>query len=361
MNVVQYIQNNKKILFILIPIIITIIVLCLSMSEIKKYFKYVDINKKMSKDRNKVNKHALPLIENNSKYIELQTKNWIKQRKNNEICYGLLEKDKIIMAKWIQMFKIRAPKILYYNYHNQFNLKDLYELIKENPNKNLVIKITHLQSNYGIIIIPKNPTVDEINKIYQKCLEKFKTCFVCNHDKSDAPSNSQIKKGKKKSYYELYETIEPGIIIQDFFYSNDKEEISQPLEFKILVFGDKIINGANDDPQRLRYIFEEARNISNLLGSTLIRVDFFVKKNDNPYIPYLNEISLSPACGINVPLGINYFGDFKKYKNDVSKYEPVEMTELDELIKSSPQRTIPIKKYLTDGESYMSNIEKFKF
>lgn len=357
-NLIINLKNNKIKILVFILMTTFLIVYYILRTDYKKYTR---INESHNIQRTKVNKHALPLIEDNNRYIELQTKHWINKRKNNEICYGILEKDKIVMTKWIEMFKIKAPKVHYYNYHNKFNIEDFYKVINNNRDKNLVIKISHLQSNYGIIIIPKNPSIQQINQLYNKCLEKFKTCFVCNHDKGDSPTNKEIKENKKTSYYELYETIEPGIIIQDFFYSINAEKISRPLEFKILVFGDKIISGIKGNDERMINVYNEARKISKLLGSVLIRVDFFVKKNDNPYIPYLNEISLSPARGIHVPKGIQFSGKLQDYINEVKNYEPVEYSELDKLILESPKRTIPINKYLTDNEWGIFINDKFRF
>lgn len=358
--VINYVKRNKFKLLFLILFITMAVLSGILYWENNKYSKIND-PKNLKEDRKQVNKHALPLIEDNSKYIELQTKNWIKQRKNGEPCYGLLEKDKIIMAKWMRMFNIKGPEIHYYNYHPEFKIEDLYKVIKQNPGKRLVVKITHLQSNYGIIIIPPDPSTDKINHIYKQCQEKFKSCFVCNHDRSDAPSHKEIKDGKKKSYYELYQTIEPGVIIQDFFYSGKEGEAREPQEHKILVLGDKIINGADHDDERMKYVYQEARRISKLLGSTLVRVDFFVKNSDNPYVPYLNEISLSPAGGMNVTKGVKWTGKLTEYKDFVKKYEAIDMPELDKLIMEAPYRTNPIKTYYTDGEWSTFLNDKFRF
>ena len=81
---------------------------------------------------------------------------------------------------------------------------------------------------------------DYIDKLYEDITNRFKSCFVCNHDRSDPPTNSEIKRGKKKSYYKLYETVEPGIIIQDFFYTREGK-VEQPKEMKILCLGGNII------------------------------------------------------------------------------------------------------------------------
>jgi hypothetical protein len=356
---IKYVKRNKiKLLFLILFVTLTILAINISI----EYHKYNNINdnKNINEERKYANKYALPLIEDNSKYIELQTKKWIEQRKNGEPCYGLLEKDKIIMSKWMTMFNIKGPKIHYFNYHNDFKIGDLYKIVKENPNKRLVLKISHLQSNFGIIIIPPNPSSEKINKIYKQCQEKFKSCFVCNHDRSNAPTHKEIKDGKKKTHYELYQTIEPGVIIQDFFYSN-KEKPTEPEEFKILVLGDKIINSGPNDIERMKYVHQEARRISKLLGSTLIRVDFFVKYSDNPYIPYLNEISLSPANGLFVSKAVSWSGKIDEYKDEISKYEGVDMPEIDKLISEAPVRSIPISKYMTDNEHLIFKNEKFRF
>jgi hypothetical protein len=189
-------------------------------------------------------------------------------------------------------------------------------------------------------------------------LEKFKTCFVCNHDDSKPPTNAEIKNGKKESYYKLYETIEPGIIIQDFFYSFADERETKPIEFKIMMMGDKIINGASVFySEKLKNVYAEARRISALLGSGLVRVDFFVKESDDPFIPYLNEISLSPNGGLGRAkfLTTSTINEFKK---EIEEYEEVDMPEIDKLIRDCPKRSIPIEKYLTDAESVK---DKFNF
>ena len=111
-------RNKLKILFFIL-LSITIILSSILMFENYKYDKINNLNLNTDNRREHVNKNALPLIENNNKYIELQTKNWIKQRKNRQPCYGLLEKDKIIMTKWMKLFDIKGPKIHYFNYHNE--------------------------------------------------------------------------------------------------------------------------------------------------------------------------------------------------------------------------------------------------
>lgn len=347
--------------------IISIIIL--STVAISKFSEYESSKKgklfyeKINKEnqRETVNELAMPFVENDKKYIEEQTKRWIVERKEKGYCYGLLEKDKIVMVKWMKKFNILAPEIYYYNYHDKFVYSDLKRVVKENPDKNLIIKISHLQSNYGIIIVPPfNSQKDEtyLFKIYEKCLEKFKTCFVCNHDNGTAPSLEEINSRKKESYYELYETIEPGIIIQNFFYT--KENVySQPSEMKILVLGDKILSGVKEhEYERYKPVYEKAKEISKLLGSTLIRVDFFVKEKDNPYVPYLNEISLSPFGGFRTK---NIEKDtLEIYKNSIKNLKKVDM-EINDLVKNSPMRTIPIEKYLTDKDWGIWWNEKFRF
>ena len=311
-------------------------------------------------ERANINSLALPLIDNEEKYIELQTKDWIEKRNNLGYCYGLLEKDKILMAKWMEKFKIAGPKIHYYGYHNDFSLDTLKKIAIENKSKDLIIKITHLQSNYGIIMMPNYNSQNNykyLEKIYQKCLEKFKTCFVCNHDKNNAPSEKEIKKGLKDSHYKLYETIEPGIIIQDFFYSKEGKK-SIPKELKILVYGDKIIGGipGNPDEEKYEKVIEMARKVSSLLGASLIRVDVFVRESDRPYIPYLNEISLSPNGGFKTKnLSTE---DKNKYKQMLKDYKPIDM-EINKMIKECPKRTLKIEKYLTDAHWSNWYYEKF--
>jgi len=350
--------NKKIIVVVLIVIILTISLAFLSWylskeSRLKKYYSKIN----SGKERDSLNINTLPLIENDKKYIELQTLDWIKKRKEKGYCYGLLEKDKVVMAKWIEKFNIRVPKIHYYNYHDKFKYQDLYKIIVKNPDKKFIIKITHLQSNYGIIIVPALNTQKNdsyLSDVYDKCLQKFKTCFVCNHDKGTAPKISEIKKGRKESHYKLYETIEPGIIIQDFFYSK-KNKNSAPRELKILVYGDKIIYGVEDrDFERYKLVYQMAKNVSKLLGSSLIRVDIFIKEDDNPYIPYLNEISLSPANGFRT----KYFNE--EYKKEIKNYKAVDM-EIDSLIRSSPMRSIPIEKYLSDNDWGTFYKDKYRF
>ena len=360
-------QNKLIIVVILITILVTIIISRASSSDKKQKEIINNLYNQINSDYNRhyINDTALPLIEDNSKYIELQTKDWIEKRNELGYCYGLLEKDKIVMAKWIEKFNIRIPKIHYYGYHTDFNFSKLKKIALNNPDKRFIIKITHLQSNYGIIMMSpyneKKEGDEYLLDIYSKCLEKFKTCFVCNHDKDTAPKPSEISKREKSSHYELYETIEPGVIIQEFFYSKDDSSVgrvNKPKEFKVLVYGGKIINGSGGDIKREKNIYEMARNVSKLLGSSLIRVDMFVKEEDNPYIPYLNEISLSPNGGFN---NKNIKKEtFDKYISEVKNYKPINM-EINELIKESPKRTIPIEKYLTDNDWGIWWNEKFRF
>lgn len=355
-------KNINIILVLLLIVFITIIISFTSNymtkeHNLKKY--YQDLNK--SKYRDTISVNALPLIEDNSKYIELQTKEWIKQREEKGYCYGLLEKDKIIMMKWLEKFKINCPKIYYYDYHTNFTYDKLKNIALNNPEKKLIVKISHLQSSYGIIIMPaykEQKNENYLTTIYNKCLEKFKTCFVCNHDKNDAPLSKEIKNNIKTSYYKLYETIEPGVIIQEYFESYKNKSDYKPLELKILVYGDKIIGGVvADNLERYELVYQMARDVSKKLGSSLIRVDIFIKETDNPYIPYLNEISLSPNGGFKC----KYLDKdtIRKIKNEVKNYKPIKM-EIDELIKSSPKRTIPIERYLSDSEWSNWWKEKYK-
>ena len=308
-----------------------------------------------------INKNALPLVKDDSRYIELQTKEWIKKRNSGEPCYAVLEKDKIVMTKWMKMFNVNTPKIHYYGYHDQFTLNDLKKVVSDPSvkDKKLVIKISHLQSSYGIIIIPPNPSDLTLEQIYMECKEKFKTSFVCNHDRNDPPTEKEIKRGEKETYYKLYETIKPGIIIQDFFYSKPTTGDHTPTEFKILLVGDRIIYFGKSawvlynfitSPERFELLFEEARKIRSLLGATFIRVDFFVKDTDNPYVPYLNEISLSPNGGMGRAT-FHSSEDIAKYKKEITKASFGDYKELNKLIIECPFRDLPIKRYLTDAES----------
>lgn len=322
-----------------------------------------DINKQIVKPREHINKYALPVIDDNSKYIELQTKNWIKQRENKG-CYGLLEKDKIVMTKWMKHYNIKGPEILFYAYHDEFNKKDLFDIVKQKPNNRFIIKISHLQSNYGIIIVPPyNQEKEEkyLDKIYDKCLEKFSTCFVCNHDKSDPPTNKEIKEGKKKSYYELYETIKPGIIIQDFFYS-EPGKVQTPEELKIMVMGNRIIAGPTTKYplERVKLVYDEAIRISSILGSSLIRVDFFIDRTEKIFKPYLNEISLSPNKAMSRAKYVDPI-KLEEYKKEVVSYKATDMEFIDNLIETTPKRDLPIKKYLTDADWDIFLGDKFRF
>lgn len=319
---------------------------------------YENINK--GKVRDSINKTSLPIIESNNKYIELQTKEWIKKRENKQPCFGMLEKDKILMTTWIKNFNIPSPEVKYYDYYYNFTLAKLKEVIDNNKEKRLVAKISHLQSNYGIIIIEPNISNEEIIDIYKKCLKLFDSCFVCNHDRSDPPGQNQISKREKESYYKLYETVEPGIIIQDFFYSNEEGKNDQPQEIKVAVFADKIINVNTHyypNDKRLDLVYAKAREISNLLGAHLIRVDFFVKSKDNPFIPYLNEISLSPNGGVYK----NWFISSKllnQYREEIKNYRSKDYNYINELISKAPYRTNEILHYLSDKDSAK---EKFAF
>lgn len=362
---------EKNIMLILfITIILTFIISKIAPKNKKDIIKiYEEINNNENFKRETINEISLPLIEDDKKYIELQTKEWIFQREKEGYCYGLLEKDKVVMAKWIKKYNINAPKIYLNEYYDNFNFEKLRNIVISNPYKRFVIKISHLQSNYGILIIEpfiEKKDIKYLEEIYQKCLDKFKTCFVCNHDNNDAPTEKEISKGLKDSYYKLYETIQPGIVIQEFFYSKKNNVKSQPIEFKILVYGDKIINGAKSDDgdnkyysyERSKPLYDMAKKISNLLGSSLIRVDMFVKESDNPFVPYLNEISLSPNGGFNK--NSLEKKEIEKIKQEIKNYKPIQM-EIDELIKSSPRRDLPIEKYLSDKDYFTFKNEKFKF
>lgn len=339
------------------------------------YYILISINSKnitninKLKDRKNININSLPIIEDHSKYIELQTKEWIKKRDNKLPCYAVLEKDKVVMCSWIEKFKINGPDIHFYDYHFNVTYDKFKEVINLNKTKRLIVKLTHLQSSYGIIIIDPIIEINDKEKYlkekYNKILNLFDKCFVCNHDKNDPPTLKEIQQGKKQNYYKLYETIEPGILIQDFFYSQENEKVCEPTEIKILVFGNNIVKigkiGVQYIFQKERYklLIQEAKRVSNCLGAHLIRVDFFVKNKDNPYIPYINEISLSPNGGMNT----NYFlTDSVKqdYIKDVKNYKKKSYDYVDNLIKNSPYRSIPVKGYLTDSDN-ISYADKFSF
>ena len=316
-----------------------------------------------AKEQN-INANALPIIEDNSKYIEEQTKIWIDRREKDLPCYGLLEKDKVIMSDWMTKLNVKSPEIYYYDYHDNFNLEKFKEILNQNPQK-LIIKITHLQSNYGIILIKTGHRDQKyIENLYKQILHKFNSCFVCNHDKSIPPTNKQIRMGKKPSYYKLYETVKPGIVIQEFFNSYKVENSKAPIELKISVFGGYIINVQgitifdNIEGKRYQQVMDFARDVSAKLGSTLVRVDVFVKTKDNPYIPYLNEISLSPNGGLkkNPLLSNNLLNEYKK---KVDARQASNMEEIDAFYKDAPKRDIPIEYYLTDADYTIK--EKFAF
>ncbi len=346
------------------------------------------INKlNVSPDSNRqINELALPLIKDSNKYIQKQTEEWYQKRANGEPCYAVLEKDKIIMSKWMEMVNVKAPKIHFYAYHDQFDKSDLERVIQEHGKKPLIIKISHLQSSFGIIKVGAKPSPSEVDKIYQQILDKFDTSFVCNHDSNDPPTNEQIREGKKTSYYKLYETIKPGVIIQDYFesYSDlkkvfiEKDGINTnlgkdiPIEIKVLMFGDTVIKvtGSNTyetielkgsiyiDQKRYQPLVEEARKISKFLGATLVRVDFFVKQTDNPYVPYLNEISLSPNGGLKRLWGFSS-QEINKMKHDIENSPRGDYSQLNKLIQECPFRDLPIKIYMTDADRKIINEGKY--
>lgn len=316
-----------------------------------------------------INKYSLPIIDDDKKYIELQTKEWIKKRNNQEPCYAVLEKDKVIMAKWMEILNVTGPKIYYHSYHDEFKFSDLERIVNEHGlTDKLIIKITHLQSNYGVKLIPRNPSQETLKRIYNECLDLFNTCFVCNHDSCDPPSNKEISKGKKESYYKLYETIKPGIIIQEFFYSsldtrlNDKNDSATPTptEIKILLFGNRIAGFSCNlylqyryffNPKTFELLFDEAKRISTELGATFIRVDFLINEDEDIYKPYLNEISLSPVRGLT-RAWVQTTEDLRKIKGEIQNAEYGNYKEIDELIENCPYRSkdLTIVKYLSDAD-----------
>lgn len=359
-------MQYKKVIFPLCLIIIYVVSILIFLTyQTSNTYHELNNNGKITT----VNKLALPLIEDNSRYIELQTKEWIKKRYNKEPCYAVLEKDKVVMSKWIQHFDIPSPKIHYNEYHDKFDIKVLENLVLAHKNKRFVIKISHLQSNFGIIIVPpynETKSLDYLKDIYSNCQKRFDSCFVCNHDNSDAPTNKEIRDGKKESYYKLYQTIKPGIVIQEFFDSGNG--FSKPYELKILALGNKILAVNRNIPiamhdlawNKSKYskVFELVRKISSLLGSSLIRVDIFIRKNDNPYVPYLNEISLSPSTGMNQTW---IFGEetLKQYKEDIKVAKHGSYPEIDKMISECPYRDSEIKHYYTDGDE--TKKDKFSF
>ena len=149
------------------------------------YYNKLQVKKKNYKkinsfrERETINKLALPLIKDEKKYIELQTKDWIEKRNNLGYCYGLLEKDKIVMVKWMKKFNIKSPEVFYYNYHDKFSLEDLQKVVLDNKSKRLLIKISHLQSNYGIIEIPSYDSQNNIQYLEDiYCFSFSKTIYI---------------------------------------------------------------------------------------------------------------------------------------------------------------------------------------
>jgi hypothetical protein len=373
---------NREIKILILIIVISIIFAVLAViSHLSKSVK--KLNTSVNTDR-EVNELAFPLIKNNKKYIQKQTEEWYRKRSKGEPCYAVLEKDKIIMSKWMEMADVRGAKIHYYAYHDQFSKDDLQRIVQENKDKHLIVKISHLQSSFGIIKIPAKSSPKEVDKIYNQILNKFNTSFVCNHDSNDPPTNKQIKDGKKPSYYKLYETIKPGVIIQDYFESYLSSSGSPewrggmtvngvditsgrdtPIEIKILMFGDRVINvgliniiSVYMNRQRYQPLFDEARKISNFLGATLVRVDFFVKKEDDPYVPYLNEISLSPNRGINKAAAFSN-EEINEMKKEIENSPRGKYDDLNKLIEECPFRELPIERYMTDAETRIIWEEKY--
>ena len=307
-----------------------------------------------------INENSLPILETNKEYIEQQTKIWIERRKKDEPCYGFLEKDKIVMAKWIEHYRIRAPKIHYKEYHTEFSKEKLKSLLSKSDDR-LVIKISHLQSSYGIILTDasKHNKDEYIDTLFADINHRFKGSFVCNHDKSDPPTDKEIKQNRnfKTSYYKLYETVEPGVLIQDYFNSYKEGVSKAPIEIKVLMFGGNIVDVKIEGFLKLTYnimskryvkVYEMARDISKLLGAILVRVDMFVKKSDDPYIPYLNEISLSPNGGLNrALLSKNLLSD---YREKMKKHNIKHNEFITDLFTDVRKRSIPIDYYFSDAD-----------
>lgn len=378
---ISKLKMNRETKILIAVIVVSVIFSILAiLAHLTKSVKKLNNNQKIERE---VNELAFPLIKDNRKYIQKQTEEWYRKRSNGEPCYAMLEKDKIIMSKWMEMAGVKGPKIHYYAYHDQFQKEDFHRVIRENGQKPLIIKISHLQSSFGIIKVPAKPSEKEVDKIYQQILDKFDSSFVCNHDSNDPPTNKQIRQGKKPSYYKLYETIKPGVIIQDYFESYSPYGMTIngvdsslgkdiPIEIKVLMFGDKVLkmSGTNifetfgiagsvfKDKERYKLLVEEAQRISRFLGATLIRVDFFVKQNDNPYVPYLNEISLSPNGGMNRAWGFSN-QEINQMKQEIENSPRGDYTQLNKLIQDCPFRDLPIKKYMTDAERKVIRDEKY--
>ena len=351
-------------LYVKFPIIIlvTSIIVILSL--------FFDRNAKIktlnSKNTNiMINENSLPIVKSNQRYIEEQTNIWIERRNNNKPCYGFLEKDKIVMMQWIEHNGITVPKLRYKDYYTEFTKEKLVRLLHESPQR-LVFKVSHLQSSYGIILSDKTKHKDNqyIDDLYSKIQYKFKGSFVCNHDKNDPPSNADIleRKVAKQSHYKLYETIEPGLIVQDFF---DSYGITipvgvyrPPIELKVMVFGGNIVDVRKNDnwplfnitSRKYSKVLQMARDGSSLLGSALIRVDIFIQEDGSlePYVPYLNEISLSPNGGLKNVLLRNTLID--EYRKQTKISSVTKSSYINELLGNVRRRSIPIEYYFSDKD-----------
>lgn len=345
-------------IYYLIAFVFTVIVIMYIALFLDHNYKIKRLNANNSNIE--INENSLPILETNKKYIEQQTNIWIKKRKKDQPCYGFLEKDKIIMGEWIEHFKIRAPKIHYKEYHTDFSKDKLSDILSSISNR-LVIKISHLQSSYGIFITDETKHRDQvyIDELFGRISKKFKGSFVCNHDRSDPPTNKEIMESKnyKNSYYKLYETVEPGVLIQDYFNSFKDGISKKPIELKVLLFGGNIVDVKINNLLKFTYdisnkkykkVYEMARDISKLLGSILIRVDMFVKKTDNPYIPYLNEISLSPNGGLNRALLSNNL--INNYRKKMKNYTIKNNEYITQLFGNVRKRSIPIEYYFSDAD-----------
>ena len=124
------------------------------------------------------------------------------------------------------------------------------------------------------------------------------------------------------------------------------------------MFGGNIVDVRKNDnwplfnitSRKYSKVLQMARDVSSLLGSALIRVDIFIQEDESlePYVPYLNEVSLSPNGGLKNVLLRNTLID--EYRKQTKISSVTKSSYINELLGNVRRRSIPIEYYFSDKD-----------
>lgn len=295
-----------------------------------------------------------------SRFIEEQTKIWTRQRASGP-CYAMLEKDKVVMEAWKSASGIPRMATLFCGYMDRFSPRALREACGSRPTERTVLKMTHLQSSNGVRVLrPFAEWTSEYEADVLAYVEhKADSCFVCALDgrwgDSD-PSAASVANREDEARYALYETVEPGVLIEEYF---DGGGNGAPEEVRVVVYAGQVVDvrrmalppllgmwswlGVN--LERLRPALIMAMDVAVHIGAGLVAVDFFIPRGgQGPCAPVLNEISLSPYGGVRRTFGAARLR-LRALRADVAAASPGHFGGIDALLAGAPRRRRGIRRH----------------